>query len=319
MRAFNPLEASPVQKMTTFRGYFHVKNKTAMKLATAVVALGLTTSISHAGYFLPGETMGTSLDSPLPEGVFAVDLESYGRADQQTAATSNVGVNIPVLVWSTPYTFYGNRLEFLVALPFAHLDGAVNRVGAITYAFGPIIGHDFGGGLTGGLSAFVRTPTPSQNILALDGRTVAEGDFRESLRYDMAGGWAIMENAGITTSFNHSSLSLGQNDFIAGDFTIQKTFEKLTLGFTGYGTTDLENRVTNFVVGPRRVGRQSQIELGGLVGYDFGRFLVRGIVVRSVVNDFANVRQSPETRGFFVVTVPLYVAPSPIAPVVARY
>ena len=291
-------------------------NKTLAKIATAVLALGLTTSVSHAGYFVPGETMGTSLDSPLPEGVFAVDLEEYGRADKQPNV--NVGVNIPVLVWSTPYTFYGNRLEFLVAVPFAHLDGLLGtKVGAVTYAFGPIIGHDFGGGLTGGISAFVRTPTPSQNIQAIDGRTRTEGDFRESLQYATASGWTFMENGGITTALKGNTLSLGQNDFFAGDFTIEKTFDKLTVGFTGYGAIDIENR--QFVVPGNRIGRASQVEVGGLLGYNFGKFLVRGIVVRSILNDVSGVRQSPETRGFFVVTVPLYVAPTAPAPVIARY
>lgn len=290
-------------------------NKTVAKLATAILALGLTTSVSHAGYFVPGETMGTSLDSPLPEGVFAVDLEEYGRSDVQNAATANVGVNIPVLVWSTPWTFYGNRLEFLAAVPFAHLDGAVNRVGAVTYAFGPIIGHDFGGGLTGGVSAFVRTPTPSQNIQVLDGRTQTEGDFRESLQYTTQSGWTFIENAGFTTAFNNSSKSLGQNDFMAGDFTIKKTFDKLDVGITGYGTTDLQNRLS----GLGRLGRASQVEVGGLLGYNFGKFLVRGIVVRSILNEVSGVRLPAETRGFFVVTVPLYVAPTAPTPVVARY
>ena len=290
-------------------------NKTAAKLTTAILAFGLTTSISHAGYFVPGETMGTSLDSPLPEGVFAVDLEEYGRSDVQNAATANVGVNIPVLIWSTPYTFYGNRLEILAAFPFAHLDGAINRIGAVTYALGPILGHDFGGGLTGGVSAFIRSPSPSQNILAIDGRNRIEGDFRESLQYTTASGYTFIENLGITTAFNNSAASLLQNDFIAGDFTAEKTFDKLTIGFTGYGTTDLQNRLS--IVG--RLGRASQVELGGLVGYNFGRFLVRAIVVRSVLNEISGFTLPPETRGFFVVTVPLYVAPTLAAPVIARY
>ena len=292
-----------------------MKNKTAATFAAATLALGLMTSVSHAGYFVPGETMGTSLDSPLPEGVFAVDVEEYGRSDVQNAATANVGVNIPVLVWSTPWTIYGNRLEFLVAVPFAHLDGAVNRVGAVTYAFGPIIGHDFGGGLTGGVSAFVRTPTPSQNIQTLDGRTQTEGDFRESLQYASASGWTFIENAGFTSAFNNSSQSLLQNDFMAGDFTIKKTFDKLDIGITGYGTTDLQNRLSSL----GRLGRASQIEVGGLLGYNFGKFLVRGIVVRSILNEVSGIRLPAETRGFFVVTVPLYVAPSAPTPVVARY
>ena len=291
----------------------NMKNKFLAKIGTAAFALALSATASFAGYFVPGETMGLSLDSPLPEGVFFADLEEYGRSDLQPNA--NVGVNIPVLLWSTPFTFYNNRLEILAAFPFAHIDGlGLNRVGAVTYALGPIIAHDFGNGLTGGVSAFVRSPTPSQNIRVIDGRSRVEGDFRESLQYvapNLFGGLTFMENGGITTAFN-SDPTFAVNDFFAGDFTVEKTFGKFTIGFTGFGNTDIENR-------PLSGGRFSQVELGGLIAYDFGRFSLTGIVTRSVLTTTNGISGPQETRGWLRLIVPLYVAPTAPAPVVARY
>ena len=286
------------------------------------VALTMSASVAHAGYMQPGETMGVSLDSPLPEGIFFADLENYGKSD---GSPTRLGVNIPVILWSTPFSFYNTRIEFLAALPFAHLDGGgLNQVGAITYAFGPILAHDFGNGLTGGVSAFVRTPDPSQNIAAISLRRATEGDFRESLQYTIPaggflGGITLIENGAITTGFGQSGLREGENDFFAGDFAIEKTFGKLTVGFTGFGNIDINNKAGAAFGG----GRAHNIELGGLIGYDFGKFSLTAIVTRGILADGATPGVTTlvgrETRGWLRLVLPLYVAPTAPAPVVARY
>ena len=322
-------------------------------LGISALALAASVSASHAGYFVPGETMGFSLLSPLPEGLFLADLETYGRADKQPDA--NVGVNIPLLIWSTPWTFYNNRIEILAGAPFVHtdthtgnqiIDNPANVFGAATYALGPALSHDFGNGLSGGIGAFIRTPDPSTNVAHVFGQTIVEGDFRESAQYVMSSGplsgVVFMENAGVTSALgqHYSGLQPGaypanlvalgfpapeaQNDQFAGDFTIEKTFNKVTIGFTGFGNMDLDHRG-----GPR----QASAELGGLLGYDFGRFSVTAIVTRSVFVNEAGVSDTIagsvshaltgaagfETRGWFHVVVPLYVAPPPPSAVVARY
>ena len=282
----------------------------------AALALTMSASASYAGFIQPGETMGVSLDSPLPEGVFFADLEDYGKAD---ASPTRVGVNIPVLLWSTPWTWNNTRLEFLAAVPFAHLDGGgTSRVGAITYALGPILAHDFGNGLTGGISAFVRTPDPSSGNVGgtFLGHNVTAADFRESLQYTLAtgpfSGITMNENGYYTTDFDNPADPF-INNLLGGDFSITKTFDKITVGFTGFGHIDLQNRVLSG-------GRVGEVELGGLVGYDFGKFTLTGIVTRSVLESVNgnNVGGNFETRGWVRLIVPLYVAPTPAA-VVARY
>ena len=102
-----------------------MQTKVLSTIGAAALALSLSATVSHAGYMQPGETMGLSLISPLPEGVFAADLESYGRSKPAGSPTNvDIGVNIPVLIWSTPITFYNTRLEILAGIPFAHVDGS---------------------------------------------------------------------------------------------------------------------------------------------------------------------------------------------------
>ena len=315
--------------------------KTICAISGGAVAMSfcLSASAAYAGYFLPGETMGVSLDSPVPEGVYFADLETYGRADKQPDA--NVGVNIPVILWSTPWTFGHNRLEVLASFPFAHfdthtglagIDAHANFVSASTWALGPIIARDFGNGLTGGISAFVRSPTVGTALRHADGRTIVEGDFRESLQYTVdtgfLGAMTFMENGGVSSAIGQNYFGsqpgagllapFAKNDTVAGDFTIEKTFDKFTIGFTGFGNIDLDNRGG---------GRQASAELGGLIGYDFGRLKMTGIFTRTIYENARGVsdtiagtlsHQGYETRGWLHVIVPLYVAQK-VAPAVARY
>ncbi len=315
-----------------------MQTKVLSTIGAAALALSLSATASYAGYMQPGETMGLSLISPLPEGVFAADLESYGRSKPAGSPTNlDIGVNIPVLIWSTPITFYNTRLEILAGIPFAHVDGSgLDRFGAVGAALGPLLAHDFGNGLTGGFGALVRTPDLSSNIQDLSGRTGPAIDVRESLMYKIPGngpfgGISLMQNTAYTTTFKKQGattitsdglLARPQNDLFAADFTAEKTFGKFTIGFVGYGNIDTNNVAQlGTVANPSVNPREKNIALGGLVGYDFGRFAVTGIVTHSLFASaiVPSVSLHEETRGWFRVVVPLYIAPPPSAPVVARY
>ena len=302
----------------------------ASTLGAAALGLAMSATASFAGYMQPGETMGVSLLSPLPEGIFFADLESYGRSNIAGPAAPKVGlgVNIPVLIWSTPISFYNTRLEFIAATPFAHIDGAgLDRFGGITQGYGPLLAHDFGGGLTGGVGALFRTPDVSSIIEDASGRTRVGVDIRQSLQYKIPTGpfegITLIENAAFTSCFCHGPAFTGdgllvapQNDMFAGDFTAEKTFGKFTIGFTGYGNIDTNNVAMNVGVNTR----EKNVALGGLIGYDFGKFTLTGIVTHSLFRTaiVPTVSVGEETRGWVRVIVPLYVAPM-AAPVVARY
>lgn len=69
--------------------------------------------------------------------------------------------------------------------------------------------------------------------------------------------------------------------------------------------------------------RAGAVAVGGLVGYDFGRFTLQADVTREVATRGAPqglTGTGKETRGLFRPVLPLYVAPAPTAaPVIARY
>jgi hypothetical protein len=74
-----------------------------------------------------GETVGYALGTPLPEGLYFGDTGSYS-SHRPLAYNSNAFVNIPLIEWSTPWTFFGGRIEAYVAVPSLSLN-ASNQCG----------------------------------------------------------------------------------------------------------------------------------------------------------------------------------------------
>lgn len=268
----------------------------------------------------PCETCGVALGKALPEGITFLDLEGYGQRDGQP---NRLGVNIPTLAWSTPYSFYNTRLEVLAIVPvFTHVDGAtMNRTDY--YASSLIVGgaHDFGNGFHAGVFVGPRSGDNNFNI----GRQAA-ADIRGSLVYEKDGFQAIATFI-YSGNFGGKTVPLGglgttlYNDNAFIDYTLLKKFGKFEIGVVGSAVED--------ITGPVPI-KPASISVGGLVGYDFGRFKLQGYVTREVAirnggwglgpsYTYGGSNGGPETRGYFRVEIPLYKAPMAPSPISARY
>ena len=286
--------------------------KLTVTIGAAALAIAASATASYAQIISqPGETMGVALGAPLPEGVFFVDLESYGKRD---GGTDRLGVNIPLVAWSTPFTFYDTRLEVLYAAPFTHIDGVTtNRTDIYSQAL--LIGgaHDFGNGFNIAVFAGVR---PDDNFTNAGRGTGA--DLRASFSY-------VANGINATATFAYSGNFGGKTGFddnVYVDYTLTKKFDKFEAGLVGYAQTDLNQGYQANGLGGQIVRRS--VAIGGLVGYDFGRFTVQGMVTREVAGGPTGLvgyglGGGKETRGWVRLIVPLYVAPAAPKPVVARY
>ncbi len=328
-----------------------MKARLAGGIAALVATAWCTTSVQASGYLQPGQFMGLAIGAPLPEGVFFSDLQSYGQSDR---SSSYLGVNIPVISWSTPFSFYNTRLIISYSSPWLQQGGAPQlsnanggaRVDVVSQAFGATLAHSFGGGFSASISAFARAP---DNIL----HTTTGTDFFAGLSYT-ANGFDISATftySGVLGSNRGTPRALaglagltgitGSNDAVGVDFTASKHFDKFEFGLVGFAFTDINTRIDNAgfnLVGVTPEGlpilqeydkRRGEVALGGLVGYNFGRFTLQGIATRDIAKRFAyNGPSGPlglfgagafETRGWVRLIVPLYIAPAPPAPVVARF
>lgn len=254
-------------------------------------------SPSHAIVPQPGQTMGVALGAPVPEGVFAVDIEDYGKKD---GSATRVGANIPFVFWSTPFKIMESRLEVLYAVPFLHLDGGgTNRVALYNQALLIGAAHDFGNGFNASLFSGVQAPSTFFP-------DYTSADIRGSVSY-LSNGYDFTGTLYYGGTFGASSRF---SDGMTLDYTATRKFDKVELGIVGFATTDVNKRANNIS------GLTGSVAVGGLVGYDFGPLSVQAFVTREVA---ARANAGKDTRGWLRVVIPLYVAHAAAAPVVARY
>src|SRR5262245_32074548 len=92
-------------------------NSKLTKLATAPLLSLCTVAPSVAGSGArPGETVGLNAGAPLEPGWYAINAVDWGCRNTTPTHTCT-GLTIPVVAWSTPWTFLGARFQLLAAWP----------------------------------------------------------------------------------------------------------------------------------------------------------------------------------------------------------
>ena len=77
-----------------------MNSKFAKLVAAGVLSLCTAASALAGSVTQPGETVGLAVGAPLPQGLYFVNTGDWGR--RSDPADVSVGVDIPVLAWSTP-------------------------------------------------------------------------------------------------------------------------------------------------------------------------------------------------------------------------
>lgn len=298
-----------------------------------------------------GWTADLQLATPLPQGLFFIDTGTWFERSPQGVPgglTIDAGVNLPVLVWSTPVSFLGGRLEVIGTAPEAAVSfgnfgpGGFIAGGSARAMYGPagLVGMawDFGNGFS--FANFVGGFIPvNTSVGAIGGLGPATGALGLGATGGLGGNfWTFIESAAV--AYNHDGWALSanffyghsSNDVSTGVFTqpdtfsvdfaaTKKVFDKLEVGLVGYGSTDLNGAAWNTYAVPGQatpsVHAQSQLALGGLVGYNWGPVTTQVYVTRDV---FQTNYTGYDTRVWGRIIVPLWVAPTPAAPaLVSKY
>jgi hypothetical protein len=111
-------------------------NSKLMKLTAAgALSFCITTSALAGSVTQPGETVGLASGAPLPQGLYFVNTGDWGR--RSDPADTSVGVDIPVLAWSTPWTILGGRVQFLIAGPVVEV--GVHRTTYLRGVYNPLV------------------------------------------------------------------------------------------------------------------------------------------------------------------------------------
>jgi hypothetical protein len=338
----------------------NMKSKVIGAAVGALSLCGLSTAAFAFPQTPPSERVGLDLATPLPEGVYFVDIASIGgyqlsgggTAAGMTASAFNY--NVPVIAWSTPWSFNGVHLTFLAALPEAEVGNFTSRnsfpatssysYGLYTPLLAATLGYNFGNGLAISYTAGVYLPmtgtagfdplfdtTTFHQMLAI-AYHVNNWNFTANLLYNIAGntGNAVVAGTGATTNTlcAAAGLSLGGgcqgllgDDFIYS-LALTKTIGKWEVGAVAYGFADTTSTVVNRLWGSYTLAgithygsQQSSLALGGLVGYNFGPVITQLIVGSDVAT--TNLPQR-DTRGTLHVIIPLWNPETPKV-VTAKY
>ncbi len=245
----------------------------------------------------PGELVGLALATPLPEGVYFVDTFSYGSFRGLQNDSSAI-INVPVIAWSTPWTFLGGRIYGYVAVPSVAVNapdyaGPGNNV-IVNALYNPaaLVGEawDLGNGFSFGVT--VGGYAPVNNSLNQNFFTF---NVRPSIAWT-GDGWTLAANGVFGVTGNNNTAQgpfqlYGQKtspNYFNYDLSAIKTIDKWSVGVVGFGSVDVSG-ITSEFPGYPIYNRQSQFAAGLFVGYNFGPLTVQGYVTRDVFsNNYLN-------------------------------
>ncbi|GBU18881.1 MULTISPECIES: transporter [Methylobacterium] len=317
--------------------------KTWLTAGAVALSVGMSATAAFAQTTtVPGEQVGLAVGAPLPEGVYAINTFTYRSPDGPNATSVDTAVNVPILLWSTPWQILGARVELAIAPPtvFTFNRAAGGRDTSINVGtfVGGIFAWDLGSNV--GISYLAGVYLNEANAGRGGGLPIlASNTYRQGVAISYTGdGWNLTAN--LTYNFYDVPARFSGRNGIPGfygaqfpsdalnlDLTATKKFGKFEIGAIGYGTTNLPNARVPALNGGGRFA------LGGLIGYDFGPFTVQAWIARDVVTTARQTvlvaglpvvtnREAYSTEGWFRVVAPLYTpaaAAPPPAPLVRKY
>jgi len=313
-------------------------NVKAKILGAAMGALGLcglSTAALAGSTNPPGERAGLDLATPLPEGVYFVNITGVGNwRDAQPGADSNFSYNVPIVAWSTPWNILGGHVQFLVAAPELMAGETFQDPLSITgrssffgqSIYNPFVAGqlawNFGNGFSASLlsGAYIAISDAGQFNDAFNHTTFHE---QLALAYH-GGGWNATANlmVGFLTNQGGNACQLTTcqlNDYFNYDLALTHPFGKWEVGAVAYGSTDFGGHGAGYNVASGILypayANQSQFALGGLIGYNFGPVITQFIVSTDVYTQNYNNKQ---TQFLAHVIVPIWNPETPKA-VVAKY
>lgn len=251
--------------------FFGSKLRNTMVAAAGAAAAFCAGPVLAGSVTQPGETIGLAAGAPLPEGFYFVDTFDWGvRKGHGSNSDVTLGVNIPVLAWSTPATLAGGRLQLLAAVPELQvgIDSTYHKSAMYNPFLAGQLAWDLGGGL--GVSYLLGVYAPVRNGLGFDTTSINQ---RVGISYT-ADGWNLTGNFIYGINTRKASRTLNPN-FLNIDVTAAKSFGKWQLGPVAFASFDTSKPTATYK-------KQEQVALGAMVGYGFSDLILQGYLTRTV-------------------------------------
>jgi hypothetical protein len=285
------------------------KLRTALKSAAlGVFALGAMSGGAYAGSASqPGASIGGAPGAPAPEGLYFIDNLNFGNDRVNTHDL--FAVEIPVIAWSTGYKVLGGNLSFAATVPSIYIDNT-NGTGVPGNTIKELVFTQIGASIAWNLGSglFVQQGfTPYLPGAGGQDGWIPEG--RTGISFLGLPTWNFSANLiyGFPQKPGNSLAGVQANDYFNVDFAAIKTIGKWELGFVGFASTDTNITATNIAT-----GKQSQVAVGGLVGYNWGPVTTQFYYTHDVeVNHYGpgGTKGVEDSRVWTQLIVPLWNAP----------
>lgn len=262
-------------------------------------ALGLAATLAAAAPAAAGSTSAPGFTSGIP--IFAIAPEGLYYLNQTQSSWREVGnvdvridSNVFFFFYQSPWTLAGGSLSFILApsvvdvstSPGSNEFSLFNTYGAAQISWqiadGLYAGYRFGGYIE------------QHGATALDYDTIEQ---RAGLTY-LKDGWQATANFMWGIPVGDSLAAKAAPDYGILDWSVTKKLGKLELGIVGHASTDLNAPVAGY-------RKQSQVAVGGLVGYDFGGANVQVKLTQDVSEEEYGGK---ETVVWTNLTFPLWTA-----------
>ena len=276
--------------------------KGTIKLAVlGAAALAASSTAALAGSELPsGSLTGLALGAPLPEGIYALHIDSYGsggaRSAQGAPGVSNLAYSAPLwLIWSTPWQIAGGRLGFstMTAIADAWAPGGSGTDSFLNTLVEGHLGWNLHNGFNVSVYAGAWLPS-TQAIPVAVGRDYTAFQGLGSVSY-LANGWDFTATGGYGSGGGGNiGSATGQSASYTLDLTAARKYGKMELGSIAYGSWDQDGL------------KEEHFALGGLVGYDFGSFVAQARLGTDVSHSDVHSSLDKETRGWLTIIRPLW-------------
>jgi Putative MetA-pathway of phenol degradation len=279
------------------------------------ICMGTSTAIA-ASVTQPGELVGLPSGAPLPPGLYFANTADWGC--RNSSPTSCLGITIPVVTWSTPWTFLGGRVQFFSVTPVIET-GVQNTsynasvynpalLGQLAWDLGNGFGFSYALGAYFDINQPVAWSSTSLNQRFALSYTANDWNLTANVVYGIQFD-SVTNRSQISPCPAPFSLSGCNPDFINVDLTATRKFDKWEFGGVAYGSTDLTRPIAGYQ-------KQSQFAVGGLMGYDFGAIKLQAYATTEVYEQNYGGR---DTRGWLRMIVPIWTPEAaPATPLITK-
>ncbi|KQQ00366.1 CoxB-like protein [Methylobacterium sp. Leaf121] len=274
-----------------------------LSLALAAAGMVLATPAGAGSVAQPGGSIGIPAGAQIPVGLYFVAVPNYG-VRYTFPASSDLNVNTATFALSTPWSVLGARLQFIVfnrSAVSASARGAPSSTGLGQSLYATQLAWNLGNDV--GVNYLLGGYVPNSTRFGPQ-----EGSLTHRFAVSYTGnGYNLTANLLYGHFLTDRALngSRAFPDYLNIDLTATRRFGKFEFGPVAYASADLP--VGN-VPGYRR---QSQLAVGGLVGYNFGPVNVQAYITRDVAERHYG---GQETRGWARLIVPIWQDKGEVAP-----